>query len=161
MPHAHIALIVTSEVAESSAWAQRHGYALDWRPETLTLRTTLTQPQTGERFYLQGIFADYRALPPLWDFMDADWQAGGKLANFPKMEGSPFGGSLFINHQDHGVICAPFSRLAYQAHDGPHVDWGVPADWLTAGGSHVRAVHLGDMLQAIRRDFVGSKGRLA
>ena len=57
-------------------------------------------------------------------------------------------------------MCAPFNRLAYGAHEGPHSDWGSLAQWMTAGEGYVHAVKLGDMLSAILRDFRLSSGRM-
>jgi hypothetical protein len=54
-------------------------------------------------------------------------------------------GSIFHGS---GVICAPFNRLAYGEHGGPHGDWGGPLSWLNVRG-HVRATALADMLALI------------
>ena len=67
---------------------------------------------------------------------------------------------MFFRHGNRGIICAPFNRLAYNSHQGPHSDWGGPAQWMTAGPQYVHAVTIGDMLQSILRDFSFSKGRM-
>ena len=67
---------------------------------------------------------------------------------------------MFIQHNSRGIICAPFNRLAYATHDGPHSNWGDAAQWMTAGPGYVYAVTIGDMLQLILRDFSLSKGRM-
>jgi hypothetical protein len=163
IPHAHSVAIVEAELDGAGAWACRHGHKLEWTPERLELRLTLVQRTNGDSFYLQGQFTDYRALPPAWDFMDPSWGTGGLLANYPKLQSSRFGSSIFISHNNKGVICVPFNRLAYHCNGGPHGDWGDATAWLAAvgQGQHVRADHLGDMLQVILRDFSGSEGRMA
>ena len=67
---------------------------------------------------------------------------------------------MFIKHHGRGLICAPFNRLAYGIHNGPHSGWGNPAQWMTAGEGNVHAVRIGDMLNSILRDFRFSKGRM-
>jgi hypothetical protein len=63
-------------------------------------------------------------------------------------------------HNQTAVICAPFNRLAYTDHAGPHGDWGGPQNWLNAGASQVHAETIGDMLQAIYRDFSVTRERM-
>ena len=48
-------------------------------------------------------------------------------------------------------ICAPFNRLAYKIHGGPHQDWNGPEKWLDVCG-HVGARTLAEMLAQITGD---------
>ena len=121
------------------------------------VRLVFAQECGGHQFFLQGQFDDYRALPPIWDWRDETWKRSSNLTLCPKPHDHPFG-STFIQHNNMGIICAPFNRLAYGTHDGPHPDWGDPAQWLTAGPGYIHAVTLGDMLQSILRDFLFTKG---
>jgi hypothetical protein len=119
---------------------------------------TLTQLETGDLFYLRGRFDDYREIPPAWAFTDFGWRADPQHAVFPKPISSPYGSSVFHTQP---VICAPFNRLAYKVHDGPHSDWGGPANWLNAGQVHeVRARCLGDMLSVMYQHFRFTRGRM-
>ncbi|HVT70443.1 MAG TPA: hypothetical protein VHF26_22040, partial [Trebonia sp.] len=94
---------------------------------------------------LHADLAGYRALPPAWTVIPPDATAPATY-RFPAGGTLPGGvGSVFHNSK---VICAPFNRLAYQQHAGPHSDWGGPAAWLSVRG-HVRATTLAEMLAQI------------
>jgi hypothetical protein len=161
IPAAHTLIVVDSELEGAASWAARHGAKIEWLPEALELRVTLLQPETSTRFFLRGRFRDYRALPPEWTFTDEKWGATGRPGDFPKGVRSSFGATIFIMHKESGVICAPFNRLAYTDHAGPHGNWGGPANWLNAGPSQVHADTIGDMLQAVHRDFLLTRERMA
>ena len=152
---------IASELPGALAWAQRHQIALDTRllAERI-IRVVLIQHDEGEKFYLQGNFDDYRELPPAWDWRDESWSKTGALHRSPNPQSNQFGSPMFIQHNSQGIICAPFNRLAYGTHDGPHSNWGDPAQWMTAGAGYVHAVMIGDMLQSILRDFRDTKGRM-
>jgi hypothetical protein len=162
IPAADTRLILEDEIQGAGRWAQRHCIDLVWLPDQLELRVILVQLGTKELFYLVGRFQNYRALPPIWACMSKAYEGGvNEPRNFPKpLPGSRFGSSIFIEHAGGSVICAPFNRLAYQESGGPHADWGASAAWLTAGGTYVRATTVGDMLQAIHRDFRLTQGRM-
>ena len=146
------------EFEAAARWAERHSVPFEWLPVDLQLRLTLVQPETALPFFLRGRFHDYRALPPEWTFTNEKWEGTGRPAHFPKVAHSPFGASIFIMHGQNAVICVPFNRLAYTEHAGPHGDWNGPTSWLNAGSSSIHADTLGDMLQAIHRDFLLSRG---
>ena len=143
------------------AWAERHHIAMDTRSVAdRIIRAVFVQPDHNEKFYLQGTFEDYRAYPPIWEWYDESWFSTEGLHLSPHPGTTPFGSSMFIKHHARGLICAPFNRLAYGVHSGPHSDWGNPAQWMTAGEGYVRAVRIGDMLNSILRDFRFSEGRM-
>ena len=75
----------------------------------------------GTRFYLSVDCDDYAVMPPAWRWCDVE---GGSL-DAPSC--TPDGSGFF--HQ-HGVVCAPWNRLAYKTLDerGPHNDWTI-GDW--------------------------------
>jgi hypothetical protein len=160
IPPEHSIIIVESELEGARAWAARHALDIEWKPELLELRATLVQRSTGDPFYLRGQFTDFREMPPFWDFTDSAWCAGGVLANFPKTQSPAFGSPVFLQHNNQGVICVPFNRLAYRSNGGPHGDWGDSTAWLTAGLQYAHADHVGDMLQIILRDFSRTDGRM-
>lgn len=166
VPIEQVRIHLDEEVPAAKAWASRRGAVLEWLPDLLEVRIMLTQPETNELFYLRGRFDGYRALPPAWSFTDATWASSGMACHFPRQRTSRFGSHMFIgggvasSGGAAAVICAPFNRLAYSSERGPHADWAL-ADWTGAGQGYVKALHLGDMLQAICRDFADSRGRMA
>jgi hypothetical protein len=160
IPSADTLIIVEDELEGARRWAERHVVPLAWFPEHLELRVNLRQPETLEPFFLRARFDDYRAIPPQWAFTDTAWEISASALVFPKPTPTPHGSSIFLMGPGGAVICVPFNRLAYAEHRGPHGDWGGPSNWLNAGASHIRAETIGDMLQAIRRDFMHTRGRM-
>ena len=153
---------IKSELKGTMAWATRHGIDVTTlMPTERIVRAVLVQEQSQSKFFLQGQFDQYKALPPVWDWRDANWSDNGSLSLSPKSENTPFGSSMFFIHKEKAIICAPFNRLAFDTHAGPHSDWGDPAQWITAGHRYVRAVTIGDMLQVILRDFRYTTKRMA
>lgn len=155
----HSRVVVEDELQAAKAWGRRHAVPIEWISETLELRVLLTQPDTETQFYLRGMFDNYRERPPAWDFCDPTWSQTGDKSFYPaKPPRTPFGSSLI--HQS-PVICAPFNRLAYKVHGGPHSNWGDTAQWITPKGSYIYADTISDMIQAIHRDLQYSTGRMA
>ena len=162
LPPAVTDAAIDGELPGAVAWAKRHDIAMDTRSlANRILRAVFVHPVEGEKFYLQGVFDDYKALPPIWEWRDEAWSSPGALRLSPNPGESPFGSPMFIRHGAGAIICAPFNRLAFGVHGGPHSDWENPAQWTTAGRGHVYAVTIGDMLNLIWRDFLHSKGRMA
>ena len=162
LPERVVDAAIESELKGTMAWAVRHGVDVTTLiPTERILRIVLVQEKSQERFFLQGQFDQYKALPPVWDWRDANWSDSGGLSLSPKAVNTPFGSSMFIVHNGKAVICAPFNRLAFGTYAGPHTNWGDPAQWMTAGHGYVHAVTIGDMLQSIRRDFCYTTERMA
>ena len=162
IPRETTVLHIREELVGATAWAARHTVELEWLETDLELRAVFTHPVSAERFFLRGVFDDFRYLPPILTFNDEVW--GGALVpvNYPRVLRPQFGSTLFIMNNRTPVICAPFNRLAYAEQGGPHGDWQGPSNWLSAGqAGQVKAHFIGDMLQAIHRDFIHSEGRLA
>ena len=160
LPAVVVDAALEAELDGAMAWAMRHELDLTWVPADRMLRVMLVQAETQERFFLQAQCDSYKALPPIWDWRDEQWCGAPSTHLSPNPKATPFGSSMFIARKGRAIICAPFNRLAYGVHDGPHSDWGDPAQWMTVGGTHVRATTLGDMLQAILRDFRYTNGRM-
>lgn len=154
--------VIEHELTAARLWAERHVVPLTWLPSATEIRAVLTQPETEELFYLRCILDDYRRLPPAWTFTDETWEAEPAMHLFPLVSATQFGAPLFIRGKNGPIICAPFNRLAYAEHKGPHGDWRGPTNWLTAGqANQVKAHYLGDMLQIIHRDFTHSRARMS
>ena len=161
LPRAVTDAAICDELPGAMAWAERHDIAMDTRSVAdRIIRSVFVQPENDEKFYLQGTFRDYRAYPPIWEWYDESWSSTEGLHLSPKPGHSSFGSSMFIKHGGRGLICAPFNLLAYGVHNGPHSEWGNPAQWMTAGKNYVHAVTIGDMLNSILRDFRYSIGRM-
>ena len=159
LAHEAVRLTAEEELKAAEAWAKRYGgVQMEWIPSSLELRVSFKQKESNEEFFLRGSLQDYRAQPPAWEFCDSEWNPGGE-AFFPRPV-SVCGNSMFIRHNNHAVICAPFNRLAYGAYGGPHSDWGSAASWLQAGRGHVQAFNLAEMLSCIMRDFAPTTGRM-
>ena len=156
-------LAIQDELPGATEWARRNQIDLDTSLICdRIIRAVFRQPKTGESFYLQGVFDNYRAYPPIWEWYDESWSSTEGIHLSPKPSSRPtwLGNSMFINHNGKGLICAPFNQLAYGAHNGPHSEWGNLAQWMTAGDGCVHAVKIGDMLSAILRDFRLSSDRM-
>lgn len=156
-PHAEIVAVVEHELTEAQFWAECKGLDLDWEPEELRLRTVMTQRETDESFYLQGVFDEYKELAPEWEFFDSGWSTGGKRQHYPSRSPCPFGSSIFHTDQ---FICVPFNRLAYEECGGRHSDWGGPRNWLNVEGGNSHATTVGGMLQQVYRHLRETRGRM-
>ena len=159
IPRATTFALVEHELAPALQWAERRSIELTWHPEILEVRAVLTQRATGEKYFLAGQLDGYRAVPPAWEFRDAQWSDSRNKRNYPRAAVIPGVGNSSMFHPN-PVICAAFNRLAYQQNGGPHGDWGGPEQWLHAGAGYVQAHTLGDMLAAIARDLAYSEGRM-
>ena len=154
LPEAVVEAAIEDELDAAVAWAKRYGIEFTaLMPVEKIVRADLIQKNSQERFFLQGQFDQYKALPPLWSWRDSNWSGEGGRSLSPKGVNTPFGSSMFILHKGRAIICAPFSRSAFGDHDGPHRNWGGATQWTTVASGYVHAVTIGDMLQAILRDF--------
>lgn len=84
----------------------------------------ITAKMWTEEYLLEGVFDDYRALPPIWRFLDPRTRDDIGPAAYP----APRGPSVL---HPHGLVCAHFSRNAYAEHGGPHGNWNGPSAWQT------------------------------
>jgi hypothetical protein len=157
-------IIVSQEFISAAAWAKRHNLQLDWIPDKLELHVPLTQAETGLEFYLAAKFPDYKELPPFWNFCSGDWTPSDEKMCFPRPI-APLNGTIasvfHLQNPNKAVICAPFNRLAFAEHEGPHTDWGGSAKWQACAPQHVRATTIGDMLNVIWMHFQVTKGRMS
>ena len=150
-----------SELEPAREWAKREQCQLECNLPEKVLRVTLVRDDSAERFYLRGRFDEYKALPPIWEWCDANWSNAGDRGLSPDAAQTSHGSSMFLNHRGAAIICAPFNRLAYADHGGPHKNWGKLTHWMTVNRDVIYAVTIGDMLHAIARDFRYTSGRMA
>jgi hypothetical protein len=135
---------VEAELPAMRAYADRHSWAIDWRPDSLLLLADGAHPD-GSPLRLHADVEGYRAQPPAWRVIPPAAETPDPY-RFPQAGTLP-GGIGSICHSSK-VFCAPFNRLAYKVHSGPHDDWGGPTAWLNVRGQ-VRATTLADMLATI------------
>lgn len=126
----------------------------------MELRVTLKKAGSELQFYLKGHFDDYRMLPPRLWFCGHAWGGETDPRNYPKVQRSNGRSAICILPPTGPVICAPFNRLAYAEHQGPHGDWGGPPAWQTVNTGVIRALHIGDMLQALQVEVNDADGVL-
>lgn len=120
--------------------ARSCGLKPTWNKDELVLRVPLhgpPAPAIGERgpepveitpemwtepYLIEGVFDDYRTVPPIWRFLDPRTTADIGPPAYPQ----PRGNSVL---HPQGLVCAHFSRLAYSDHGGPHGNWTGPHSW--------------------------------
>ena len=156
LPPAMARASVEDELDAARAWAARHGWILRWRSEDLSLRAATYHEAAGRLVEVVGVLDGYRALPPAWRFVQPGTGVADP-ASFPAPGQGSIPGSIFHSN---AVICAPWNRLAYAEHGGPHGDWSGPAAWLQASGMTV-AHTLADMLSALDVHLRQSAGMMA
>lgn len=154
-------LSAEDEIPGALRWLEHHKLRHDWDWDALTLTVHLSGPSADpdvvEAYLLKGFFDDYRALPPVWTFVDPRDASDAGRAAYPAP--GPFEGGSILH--PNGVICAPWSRLAYQSEGGPHSDWTDIASWQTTATDRTRALTIPDMLGRIRAEVLVSADRLA
>ena len=161
VPERVTAAVFAEETGAARVWADQERMQFDLVVPEKLVRAIFMQEDSGERFYLQGQFDGYKALPPEWGWCDSQWSGLGNRRLSPKGARTRHGSSMFLDHDGRAVICAPFNRLAFRAHRGPHKDWGELTHWMSAGKGYVHAVTIADMLEVIARDFRYTTGRMA
>lgn len=145
---------VEEELPGIESYARRHKWEIEWDKDTLTLTFTGQHPNDGTKMQVIAELQGYRALPPAWIFRDPCAINHEKIF-FPE-PGTSRGvhGSIF-----HGSnrICAPFNRLAYREHGGPHGDWCGPECWLNVK-NHIRENKIAGMFASIIGHLKASPG---
>lgn len=136
---------VESELPPLQGYCERHHWAMQWVPDELRLILERQHVGTGETIRMIGEVDGYPAIPPSWRF------DGPK---FPKASSVAGKSSIFHGNR---VICAPFNRLAYEEHNGPHKDWAL-SRWREVRGDNVRATTLTEMLAIITAHLRYSPG---
>jgi hypothetical protein len=151
LPSAVARVSVEEELGAARAWASRHGWAIHWDHNGLLLRVATYHARASRLVEVTGQLDGYRAIPPAWRFVRPGTGETGKEWFPAAGPGSVFHGNI--------VICAPWNRLAYAEHGGPHGDWsGAPA-WLQVSGTTI-AHTIGDMLAAIDAHLRQSPGMM-
>ena len=102
-------------------WAGREQVQLDCSLPEKLLHAVFVRDDSSEKFYLQGRFDGYKALPPIWEWCDAncsnagdrrlsrDSDAAHELIVMPFEFRALARRTAFYRRS----VCAPFNRLAY------------------------------------------------
>ncbi len=146
---------IENELPGIKSYAERHGWNLIWNADELKMIFTGCHPKEKSPLHIIANVDGYRALPPIWTFLDPSGTCNS--SSFFPIAG-PVAGKGSIFHSSNR-ICAPFNRLAYKEHSGPHSNWGGPANWLNASNaSHVQATKIANMFTIIIGHLEASKG---
>lgn len=152
---------LAEEIPAANAHAARSGHVFEYDEAALAASMRIDGPagQSGgaqEQYFLQAAFDGYRALPPVWEFLDPRTCKPIGLAGWPKGTGST------VLHGN-GLVCAHWSRLAYKTADidGIHADWGPPSNWRNPSPGQTTAFTIADMLDRLIREVERSSGRMA
>lgn len=146
--------VLDDEFPAAQAWGAAHGWELTVDLESMTIDGRSEHPADRRPVRLLAGVDGYPALPPSWRFVDP--VTGVPTAETTPARGSRAGRSSVIHSV--GVICAHFSRTAYEA--GPHGrDWDL-AGWRDVAGG-VRADTLAQMLAVIHEHLGWSPGWVA
>jgi hypothetical protein len=145
------------EMPAAVAWAARRGLDLRYDPELLAASVKLDGPGISaddrtEPYLITASFDDYRALPPIWRFVDP--RSGNDIG--PPAYPRPVGPSVLHGQ---GLVCAHWSRMAYSVQGGPHSNWGGPAAWQQPVEGTV-ALTISDMLARLVHEVRDSRGRM-
>ena len=142
---------VEAELPAVEAWAARHGWVIAHDLDGLRLRAATYHRPVRRLVEVIGDVTGYPAVPPAWYFVAIGTDETTK-PHFP----APGPTSIFHSNP---VICAPWNRLAYTEHGGPHSDWSGPAAWLQVR-NQTTAHRLADMLAVIDANLRASPGMM-
>lgn len=137
--------VLAAEMPAIAAWVNRHSWEIRSDPAALTLDASTVHPVTATVIVFHAELSDYPTIPPAWTCRDAQGVVTPSV--FP-VGGSRPGGPGSIFHPQL-VICAPWNRLAYAVHGGPHNDWVDLSGWKNVPGGHTQAHTLSDMLSTL------------
>lgn len=147
-------VIATDEQAAITAWASRHHWDVALDLDALRLTASTLHPATGQTVTFNGDFEGYPAQAPAW------WcgTVPSDKASYPAPMATAVPGLQGSVFHPNPCICAPWNRLAYAAHQGPHSDWGTTTDWKQAAPTYTQAHTIPDMLAALRLHLQHSPG---
>ena len=145
--------LLEKELPAIEAWAARQGWSVKIDLDALRIEARCRHPQDHLPLLLVGAFDGYAVIPPAWDFINPyTGERHGQA--FP----SAGDGSIFHTNL---VICAPWNKLAYVTHGGPHGDWGELTNWQADRPGSTRATTIADMLSQVDVHLRRSPGRMS
>jgi len=144
--------VMADELPAITAWAERNAWKVTYDSVVLKGRAEVVHPHAAGHVVVFWFDATAypNEQPPAW------WCGGdGKSVttykgDYPRPSATPPAGlpngSIFHSNP---VICAPWNRLAYSVHGGPHSDWPALAAWKSYGAGYTQAHTISDMLSAL------------
>jgi hypothetical protein len=149
-------VVLADERAAITAWASRHAWVIALDLDGLICTAKTTHPN-GQTVIFRADLSGYPVQPPAW------WcgESRDDRSTFPGPPTAPPAGLPSSIFHPNAVICAPWNRLAYSIHGGPHNDWRELRDWKQAAPGSTRAHTVTDMLDALRLHLQYSPGMLA
>lgn len=156
--------VMAGELIAMTAWAERNGWDLTYDANSFKGRALTAHPHMDDTTVTFWFAVDGypNVQPPAWWCGGDGTAIGVNKADYPRPSQTPPAGlpSGSIFHP-HPVICAPWNRLAYSAHGGPHPDWPTLAGWKTYGAGYTQAHTIPDMLSALSIHLDRSDGMQA
>ncbi|SDL17403.1 hypothetical protein SAMN05428985_110188 [Nocardioides sp. YR527] len=153
--------VLADELPAITAWAERHGWEFNYDSITLRGRAVVEHPRVADLrvvFWFDASGYPNRQPPAWWcggDGATICTERAGYPRPSPTPPPGPPHGSIFHTNP---VICAPWNRLAYSIHGGPHADWPALAAWRTCGVGYTQAHTIADMLSALEIHLARSDG---
>jgi hypothetical protein len=136
--------IIAEEMAAALELARTYNWVvtIDFPAVKVTVR--MKSAVDGEEYVVEAQCDDYRAKPPLFEFIHPATGERGTHAAYPDDGGrsQPF-------FHPAPCVCIQWNRKAYGEFQGPHGDWPM-ADWVGAVRGQDR---LGDMFHLIQREI--------
>jgi hypothetical protein len=146
--------VVEAELPSLRLYGERKGWKVQWDPDRLVILADGTHPADKSAARLHADVTGYKAQPPAWRFIAADKDTP-EVVRVAKP--GPLDCGIGTMFHTNGVICAPFNRLAFRDHGGPHNDWADLTAWQSIRG-WVTARRLGEMLAQIALHLKYSPG---
>ena len=144
-------ILLESQLAALKQNAEVHGWLFE-RIDPTTLVLGLIAKDDSELALLVKCDG-HPTEPPAWHWYNRETRAIDNPCDTPK------GGKFFHSH---GVICAPWNRLAYTCRDsrGPHNDWNI-GNWVAVketGGTRTLAAMAERIAYELRTSYTGRMG---
>jgi len=132
--------ILDEELKDMSPLATTYGWVVYPDLPNLTVTVRMQSAIDGEVYVLEARCDDYKALPPVFEFIHPESGERGSPRCYPK------DGNFFHTNP---CICIQWNRNAYQPLGGPHGDWSL-ADWMI---SRATMQELGGMFGLVQRQI--------
>lgn len=152
------------ELTAITTWGARNGWSITYDPHCLRGRVLAPHPHVPGTTVVFWFAVDGypNRQPPSWWCGGDGASVSVNRAAYPRPSPSPPpglpAGSIFHANP---VICAPWNRLAYGAHNGPHADWPELSAWKSYGGTSTQAHTIADMLSTLSIHLDRSDGMQA
>ena len=156
--------VMADEQPAITAWVERNGWKLTYDPVALQGRVEVEHPHAAGKIVIFwfDVTGYPNKQPPAWWCGGDGMSVTTEKADYPRPALAPPpglpNGSIFHANP---VICAPWNRLAYGVHGGPHSDWPALAAWKTYGAGSTQAHAIPDMLSALAIHLDRSDGMQA